>query len=67
MTETQQLLDRLGWSHYFAAERLGVSRAVVRAAATGRNSRDNPTEAPAWMLERLRRVVAAVERELLAA
>ena len=65
MTETQELLDCLGWSQYHAAKRLGVGRTAMRGWATGRNTRGNPSAAPIWALDYLRRVVAAVENETL--
>jgi transcriptional regulator with XRE-family HTH domain len=64
MTETQELLDQLGWSQYHAAKRLGVGLTAVRGWATGRNTRGNPSTAPIWALDYLRRVVVAVEREV---
>ena len=64
MTETQELLDCLGWSQCFAARRLGVGRTAMRGWATGLNTRGNPSTAPIWALDYLRRVVVAVEREV---
>ena len=61
MTETQTLLDRLGWTRSYAALRLGVTPAQMRWWAVGINTRGNPAHTPPGILAYLRRCAAAVD------
>lgn len=62
MTPLQTLLDALGWSRAYAANRCGVSGSQMRYWAEGVNTRGNPSEAPTWVVDYLRRVLAAVDK-----
>lgn len=55
-TETQRLLDAIGWSRNYAALRLGVTKAQIRYWAAGVNSRGNPSPTPAWVIAILLRI-----------
>lgn len=62
MTPLQTLLTSLSWSRGYAANRCGVSGSQMRYWAEGVNTRGNPSEAPVWVVDYLRRVLAAVDR-----
>jgi hypothetical protein len=61
MTETQTLLDALGWTREYAASRTPVSVSTMRYWARGANERGTPTPAPEWILVYLRRCLAALD------
>lgn len=62
MTPLQSALDALGWSRGYAAGRVCVSGSQMRYWAAGVNTRGNPSEAPAWVVDYLRRCLAAVDK-----
>lgn len=62
MTPLQSLLDSLGWSRAYAANRCGVSGSQMRYWAEGVNSRGNPSEAPAGVVRYFRECLRAVDR-----
>lgn len=62
MTPLQTLLNALGWSRAYAANRCGVSGSQMRYWAEGTNSRGNPSEAPSRVVRYFRECLRAVDR-----
>lgn len=59
-TEIQRLLDDMGWSRGYVANRVGVSGSTMRYWADGKNSRGNPAPAPDWLRQYLQECLDGV-------